>query len=79
MILDGLTENAVRDRFPEVYQWIFERVKPERDHNRMPIVANNWWLFGGSNAELRSAIAGLHRYIATQKQLNTDFLCYLIN
>ena len=33
MVIDlfGLTETEVRQRFPEVYQWISERVKPERE------------------------------------------------
>lgn len=75
--LDGLTENAVRDRFPEVYQWIFERVKPERDHNRMSYRRNNWWLFGGSNVELRSAIADLPRYIATPETAKHRFFVLL--
>lgn len=36
MVIDllGLSIEQVRDRFPEVYQWIVERVKPERDQNR---------------------------------------------
>ena len=36
MVIDlfGLTAEEVRTRFPAVYQWIYERVKPERDQNR---------------------------------------------
>jgi hypothetical protein len=35
MVIDlfGLSELEVRQRFPEVYQWVHDRVKPERDQN----------------------------------------------
>ena len=35
MVIDlfGLQEAEVRQRFPDVYQWVLERVKPERDQN----------------------------------------------
>jgi hypothetical protein len=29
--LFGLAEADVRQRFPDVYQWVLETVKPERD------------------------------------------------
>lgn len=63
--LAGLTAEAVRQRFPAVYQWVLERVKPERDLNREPYRRTNWWLFGRKNTELRSGLKGLLRYIAT--------------
>lgn len=63
--LAGLTADAVRQRFPAVYQWVLERVKPERDLNREPYRRTNWWLFGRKNTELRSGLKGLRRYIAT--------------
>ncbi len=67
MVIDlfGLAEAEVRQRFPEVYQWVLERVKPERDHNNEQYRRENWWLFGRRNTELRGAIAGLGRYIVT--------------
>src|SRR5690606_32299835 len=30
----GLDVDEVRDRFPAVYQWLYDRVKPERDQNK---------------------------------------------
>ncbi|MGB4805781.1 MAG: DNA methyltransferase, partial [Anaerolineae bacterium] len=63
--LDGLTAEEVRQRFPAVYQRVLERVKPERDQNQERYRRENWWLFGRKNTELRSALRGLHRYIAT--------------
>ncbi len=61
----GLTVEQVRTQFPAVYQWILERVKPERDTNRDVAIRDNWWLHGRTRGEIRLALAGLPRYIAT--------------
>jgi len=63
--LFGLTADDVRRRFPAVYQWVLERVKPERDENNREVRRRNWWLFGETNPKLRNQLAGLSRYIAT--------------
>jgi hypothetical protein len=67
MVIDlfGLPLDEVRSRFPEVYQWLFERVKPERDQNNRASRRENWWLFGETNPKLRAQLAGLSRFIAT--------------
>lgn len=61
----GLTSDHIRIHFPEVYQWLLERVKPERDQNRRPRLRDQWWTFGESRQGLRAALTGLSRYIAT--------------
>lgn len=43
--LFGLTSKEVRRRFPEVYQWVYDRVKPERDQNPRAAYSENWWVF----------------------------------
>ena len=63
--LFGLSITEVQQRYPEVYQWVYDRVKPERDHNRRATYRINWWIFGEPRAELRPALRGLSRYIAT--------------
>jgi hypothetical protein len=63
--LDGLTEQEVRQRFPEVYQHLLVKVKPERDTNNEPYRRLNWWLFGRRNTETRGFLANLPHYIAT--------------
>ena len=63
--LYGHDADAVRRRWPATYQWVLERVKPERDHNRDKAIRENWWLHGRSRPEIRAALAGLPRYIAT--------------
>jgi len=67
MVIDlfGLTAEEVRARFPAVYQWVLERVKPERDQNNRPYYRDNWWLFGEPRKDLRPALKDLPHYVAT--------------
>lgn len=67
MVIDlfGLTSTEVLERYPRVYQWLVERVKPERDQNRRKTYRENWWIFGEPRANFRPALEGLDRYIAT--------------
>ena len=67
MVIDlfGLTSSEVRDEFPEVYQWVLNRVKPERDQNRRAGRRENWWIFGEPISTFRPALKCLPRYIST--------------
>jgi hypothetical protein len=61
----GLTDLHALQQFPQLYQRLVERVKPERDRSNEARVKANWWLHGRTRDELRQAIASLPRYIAT--------------
>jgi len=61
----GLTADEVRTRYPACYQRLYELVKPERAVSNDKSLRENWWLFRRTNFQLRSAIAGLSRYIGT--------------
>jgi len=72
--LFGLSAEAVRERFPEVYQHVKLTVKEAkdakgkpigRDANRRDSYREQWWVFGEPRRELRPALAPLQRYIAT--------------
>lgn len=63
--LYGLIEADVRDRHPAVYQHVLANVKPHRDENNRASYRENWWLFGEQRSELRKALRGVTRYIAT--------------
>jgi hypothetical protein len=67
MVLDlfGLTESEVRQKFPAAYQWVLEKVKPERDQNNRATYRDNWWFFGEPRKVLRHQLKNLPRYIAT--------------
>jgi hypothetical protein len=75
--LFGLTAEQVRDNYPDVYQWLYTRVKPERDQNNEEYRRLNWWLFGRKHTELRSALVGLSRYIATVRVSKHRFFVFL--
>lgn len=63
--LYGLTADEARSRYPAAYQWLLERVKPERDLNNRATYRDNWWIFGEARKDMRASLAGLPRYIAT--------------
>ena len=67
MVIDlyGLTADELRQRFPAAFQWVSERVKPDRDQNNRPRIREYWWLFGEPRRLLRAALVGLPRFIAT--------------
>lgn len=72
MVIDlfGLSSEELRRRFPEVYQWVYDRVKPEREGKVNQTsdsrqYAEKWWVFGKPRGELRQALNGLSRYIST--------------
>ncbi len=61
----GLSADQLRSEFPAIYQWLLERVKPERDANNRATYRDNWWIFGEPRKVLRRQLATLPRYIAT--------------
>ena len=67
MVIDlyGLDEAQVRDRYPAVYQHVLSSVRPHREQNNRASYRDNWWLYGEARSELRKAMRGLNRYIAT--------------
>jgi len=67
MVIDlfGMSEVEVLERFPAVYQYVLRTVKPEREHNPRKTYRDNWWIFGEPRSEMRPALEGLSRYIAT--------------
>ena len=63
--LYGMTAEQVRDRHPQVYQWLLTQVKPIRDQNNRESRRLNWWLFNENVPKLRNMLRGLRRYIST--------------
>ncbi|MFN9091566.1 MAG: class I SAM-dependent DNA methyltransferase, partial [Alphaproteobacteria bacterium] len=61
----GFTAEQARDQHPALYQWLLDRVKPERDHNNRESRRRNWWLFGEPVGRLRTAWKSLPRVILT--------------
>jgi hypothetical protein len=73
----GLSADEVRDQFPEVYQWLLERVKPARDLNSRESRRLKWWLFGENQPKMRESLHGLSRYVATIQTSKHRFFVFL--
>jgi hypothetical protein len=61
----GWDEAGLRTRVPEIYQRLRDTVFSQRQVNRDERLRRQWWLFRGSNAQVRSALTTIPRYIAT--------------
>jgi hypothetical protein len=61
----GLSIEDVQTDYPTIYQWLLDRVKPERDQNKDKDLRERWWLHRRNNEELRKATLGLQNYIVT--------------
>ncbi len=59
------------------FEYIREKVKPNRINNAMPWRAENWWLHGYPATTMRSSLAPLKRYIATPKVSKHRFFVWL--
>ncbi|OGR32320.1 MAG: DNA methyltransferase [Desulfuromonadales bacterium GWC2_61_20] len=73
----GITEGELRQRFPEAYQWVLERVKPQRDQDKRPSRRDNWWFFAEAVPKFRLAAAGLKRYIGTAETAKHRMFVFL--
>ena len=68
----GLDEKEVRSRYPEAYQHLLATVRVAREEQFRKSPTNDarayletWWLLGKPRPEMRPALDGLERYIAT--------------
>lgn len=73
----GFTENDLRIKHPEVWQWLYERVKPVREQNPRKSRRENWWLFAENQPRMRQSVQGLPRYIATVQTAKHRFFVFL--
>ena len=79
MVIDlfGLSESEVRGRYPEVYQHVRDTVWPEREQNNRETYRQNWWIFGEPRRDLRPALKGLPRLIATTETSKHRFFSFI--
>jgi hypothetical protein len=61
----GFDEIRLRDEQPAIFQWVYDRVRPERLHNARASVRDRWWLFGEARSTFRPALAGTAQALAT--------------
>jgi hypothetical protein len=75
--LFGLEVDEVRSEYPELYQWVRDRVKPERDQSRRKTYRERWWVFGEPRSDFRDAVQELERFIATPMTAKHRFFTFL--
>ena len=66
--LFGTTREKAAREFPDLFQILAERVRPERETNSIPYRRDNWWLFGQPSEEIRQATDALTRFVVTARQ-----------
>jgi hypothetical protein len=75
----GLTHDQARAKFPAAYQRVLDGVKPERDQSERASYRDKWWLFAEARPDMRKAINGLQRYIATPMTAKHRIFQFLSN
>ncbi|MBW4483002.1 MAG: class I SAM-dependent DNA methyltransferase [Tildeniella torsiva UHER 1998/13D] len=75
--LYGLDEKTVLQKYPSIYQWVLQRVKPERDTNNRKSYRDNWWIFAEPRANIRPALTAIQSYIATPRTAKHRFFTLL--
>ena len=49
------------------FEYVVANVKPNRLNNRHPTLKSKWWRYGSPRVDMRQALQGLSRYIATPR------------
>lgn len=75
--LRGLSADQVRTRFPELYQWLVDRVKPARSEAKDRQFRELWWLPGRARPELMDMIEASSRFIATVQTSKHRFFTFM--
>lgn len=63
--LFGLSADEVLTKLPMIYQWVLERVKPERNQNKDYSSREFWWLFARTRTEFRPVLEATRLVAAT--------------
>jgi hypothetical protein len=61
----GYSEQEARTQWPNLYQRLYDQVRPRRLQNKRRSYREKWWVFGEPRSSLRASLAGLERFIAT--------------
>lgn len=73
----GLSEQDLLARYPDAYQRLFERVKPDRDQNPRAKYRREWWLHSEPRKIFRASLFGLSRCIVTSRTSRHRFFEFL--
>ena len=63
--LFGWELSRVQLEKPHIFQWILDRVKPERSQNNNIVLRERWWIFEKGRATFRPAIRDINSVLVT--------------
>lgn len=63
----GVPLDDLKQNFPDAFQWLYDRVKPERDKNPREKYRRDWWIHAEPRGRFRGALAGLARIAVTSR------------
>jgi hypothetical protein len=75
--LFGLLESEAALTEPRAYQHLLDHVRAERQTNQRMSYREKWWIFGEPRANMRAALKGTERYIATPETSKFRFFVFL--
>jgi hypothetical protein len=72
-----LADEAARHAAPHLFQWLLNRVKPQRDEDKRENYRIRWWLFAEARPGLRQAVSKIPRFVVvprTAKHFSFQFV-----
>jgi very-short-patch-repair endonuclease len=73
----GLGTDDLLLKFPDAYQWLRERVWPERQENARESYRAGWWLHAEPRSKFRKALQGLDRFAVTSRTAKHRFFSFV--
>ncbi|EBA00633.1 class I SAM-dependent DNA methyltransferase [Marinobacter sp. ELB17] len=61
----GLNLSQLQGQYPDIYQWVLDRVKPEREQNSVASLREAWWIYARTRDGFRKSLKNTLRAIAT--------------
>ena len=77
--LFGFDIKKIQEEHPFIFQWLIDRVKPEREQNNNPVLLKNWWVFEKSRNTFRPTIKAIDRFIVTSLTSKHRFFVFEIS
>ncbi|MDJ0682327.1 MAG: hypothetical protein QNJ18_21005 [Xenococcaceae cyanobacterium MO_167.B52] len=71
------SEQEAREKYPSLYQYIYETVFPQRQISNTTKLKKEWWLYERPRPGFRKGIKKLSKYIATPRTAKHRFFTFL--
>jgi hypothetical protein len=75
--LFGLSETEARQRYPDLFQIVLERVKPQRNLVNRTKTRENFWIYAEPRKRMREALRGERRFIVTCRTAKHRIFAFL--